>query len=133
MARLRQIVGEWFRFGCVGILATLTYLVSSLVADTAGFVAYVANLAGYIASMAVSYFGHSFISFRATVPHQIRVLRFGALSLLTYCLTNLIIFAVVDILGYAFTVATFLVACSIPALTWLISRCWVYRETGLDP
>lgn len=125
----RKLLGELFRFGIVGITATLTYVGASFFAASTGFSPYLANLVGYLASVAISYFGHAVITFRSSKPHSVQGPKFVAVSCLTYGLTNLIVFAVVDLMEHSFMAATLAVACSIPAITWLLSRFWVFRAS----
>ncbi|MBA4764364.1 GtrA family protein [Qipengyuania huizhouensis] len=124
---MKGLLAEWFRFGMVGAAATLTYLLASLAANSVGVGAYWANLVGYVSSVAISYFGHAHITFRSTQAHRVQGPRFILVSLSTYALTNLIVFFVVDVFNYSFVAASVAVACSIPVVTWLLSRFWVFR------
>jgi len=125
----RQLLGEWFRFGIVGIAATLTYVVASLIARNAGLDIYYANLAGYLSSVAISYFGHALVTFRSSQSHHVQIPKFLTISLLTYGLTNLIVYVVVDLFGYSFLHASLAVACAIPPVTWILGRFWVFRPS----
>lgn len=125
---LRQLA-EWLRFGLVGILATLTYLLFSTAALAMGFSAYAANLTGYLASVAISYFGHAKYTFRSDKPHYVQGPKFATVSLATFGLTNLIIYLVVDVTGSQPLVGTLAVAGSIPAITWALARFWVFGRT----
>ena len=74
----QALTGQIGRFFVVGILATAThYLVAML---WLGWVSvWLANLLGYLAAVAVSYFGHQRITFRvpvAEVSHQRQAPRF---------------------------------------------------------
>lgn len=123
----RQLLGEWMRFGLVGVAATLTYVAASLIASGAGADIYWANLIGYLASVAISYFGHALVTFRSSQSHRVQVPKFLTISILTYGLTNLIVYLVAGRIGYSFLHASLAVACSIPPFTWLLGRFWVFR------
>lgn len=123
-----RLLGEWFRFGIVGIAATATYLAASLLTRSAGLEPYLANLAGYLSSVAISYFGHATITFRSSRPHRVQAPKFVIVSCLTFGLTNLIVFVMVDLLERSFLEASLAVACSIPAATWLLARFWVFQR-----
>ena len=125
----RQLLGEWFRFGMVGVAATLTYVATSLIASNAGAEIYWANLVGYLSSVAISYFGHALVTFRSSQSHRVQVPKFLTISLLTYGLTNLIVYLVAERMGYSFQHASLAVACAIPPVTWLLGRFWVFRES----
>lgn len=122
-----KLLSEWFRFAIVGICATLTYLTASLAGDAILREVYWANLIGYLSSVAVSYLGHAHVTFRSTQPHRVQGPKFLAVSLMTFGLTNLIVFVAVDMLDQSFLIASIAVACSIPLVTWFLSRIWVFR------
>jgi len=122
-----RLLAEGFRFALVGVCATLTYLLASYAARTLGGGHYVANIAGYLSSVAVSYFGHAIFTFRSTQPHATQWPKFAIVSLTTFGLTNIIIFVAVDLMGWSSSFASLVVACSIPVISWLLSRYWVFR------
>lgn len=118
--------GEWFRFGLIGALATLTYLVVSLLTDRLGTGPYTASLAGYLASVGISYFGHGRFTFRTERPYSATGPRFLVVTLSVFALTNLLVFIVTDLLERPFFVATIVIAICIPVATWAMSRFWVF-------
>lgn len=125
---MKKLIGEWFRFGLVGIMATLTYLLASLFANAIGLNAYWANLTGYLSSVAISYFGHANITFRSTQPHRVQGPKFVVVSLSTYLLTNLVVLFVTETLHYSFVAASLAVAVFIPFTTWFLTRFWVFES-----
>lgn len=126
--KYNRLLAEWFRFVIVGIGATVTYLIVSLMANSVAIDVYWANLAGYLASVAISYLGHSHITFRSSQPHRIQGPKFAIVSLMTYGLTNLIVFIAIDLLEQTFLKASLAVAFSIPIVTWFLARYWVFRS-----
>ncbi len=132
-----ELVAELVRFGVVGLVATVTYLIVSIVVRSAGAGNYFANFSGYIASVAISYFGHRIVTFRSKQAHRRQGPRFILVSLLAFGLTNLIVYIFVDRLNLAFAFAAVAVAVSIPLFTWLLARTWVFRPgkrgPALDP
>lgn len=127
LASLGQLLGEGFRFAMVGVLATSIYLAGSLVGSEFGLTPYWANLVGYLSSVSFSYFGHSTFTFKSSQPFRKIGAKFFLVSALTYALTNLLVFLVVDMAGRSFFTATIVIACSIPVLTWFLARVWVFR------
>lgn len=121
-------LGEWLRFGLVGILATLTYLLFSVSTIFFAMPPYQANLIGYIASVSISYFGHAKFSFRSSRSHREQLPRFILVALTTFGLTNLVMYLVTGILDRDPLLAMVFVAVSIPGITWVLSRFWVFRE-----
>lgn len=128
-----EVVAELVRFGIVGLVATATYLIVSMVVRSAGAGHYFANFSGYIASVAISYFGHRVVTFRSKQAHRRQGPRFILVSLLAFGLTNLIVYIFVDRLDLAFSFAAVAVAISIPLFTWLMSRTWVFRSEQRGP
>ena len=124
---MKSLVYEWTRFGFVGLVATGVYLLVSHLVVAMQFSVFVANLFGYLASVGVSYFGHSILTFRSTISHAVRGPKFLAVSVLTYVISNLIVLLTVEVWNYSFLVASIVVACSIPLLTWVLSRYWIFR------
>lgn len=128
MKSISDLFAEWVRFGFVGLAATLTYLIASLLADGAGAQPFAANLVGYLASVFVSYFGHALVTFRIVPRHSFHGPRFAAISLATFALTNAIVFAVVEVLELSFPIAALSIALAIPVFTWAVSRWWVFKN-----
>lgn len=126
MRRYEATFLEAIRFGLIGLCATVTYLLVSLISHHAGLQAYFASLIGYLASVGISYFGHSSFTFRSDRPHRSKGPRFLVVTFFVFALTNVIIFFVTGPLGQPFAIATLVVAISIPVLTWLLSRFWVF-------
>ncbi|NVD44219.1 GtrA family protein [Qipengyuania atrilutea] len=117
---------EAMRFGAVGVCATLTYVAVSMLANRVGWPTYACSTIAYVASAVVSYFGHGVFTFRSTAPHREKGLRFLAVSVLVYALTNLIVFIVMDFFQQSFLTSTFIIALCIPLLIWIVSRTWVF-------
>lgn len=62
-------LGAIARFGLVGVAASLTYLGGSLALLTLGLTPYLANAAAFLASIAASYAGHYFFTYRSDDSH----------------------------------------------------------------
>lgn len=131
--RLQTFIAEGYRFGLVGLCATLTYIIASLSAILIGLDVYLANLLGYLASVAISYFGHNAFTFRSTLQHRIKLPRFIVLSITTYFLSNLILLIVANTLERRPFEAALAVACSIPLFTWVTAKFWVFRDRRSAP
>ncbi len=125
--RHSKLLAEWFRFAIVGIGATLTYLIASLVANSVQLDAYWANLLGYLSSVAVSYFGHAHVTFQSSQPHRVQGPKFIVVSLVTFGLTNIIVFVSVGLLDQNFLTASIMSCLLDTHLTWFPLRFWVFR------
>lgn len=128
--RAKALVGEGFRFGLIGLLATLTYAIFSLLADAMGAGPYLASFAGYAMSVGISYFGHAHFTFRTQRRYRATGPRFLVVTLTMFALTNVLMFLVTDLAGQPFTIAVALVAISIPLGTWVLNRFWVFGATS---
>ncbi|TWJ09815.1 GtrA family protein [Altererythrobacter ishigakiensis] len=126
----RDLAKEWIRFGIVGVTATISYTVVSLSVFEIWMSALIANLVGYLASIGISYFGHARFSFRSQRGHAEQGPRFILLSGFTYLLTNAILYIGMEVLKLGFLVSTIAVACSIPIITWVIARRWIFTSAS---
>lgn len=115
------------RFGAVGGLATLTHVLVAIVAEAALVLApQLANLAGYLVAVLVSYTGHALVTFKAPVQSAARFLRFILVSLLGLATSSATVWVTTGVLGLAFPVAMLCVAVAVPVVTYLGMRFWVF-------
>jgi putative flippase GtrA len=117
------------RFGIVGVLATLTYLIMSNVLMLTGVVPTLASITGYLAGMIVSFLGQSKFTFRIGRARRHHLVRFCLLSLIGLFLSYLTVAAasaasVPPVLG---TIAT---AVLVPIVSFVAMKLWVFREAA---
>jgi putative flippase GtrA len=115
-------------FGVIGILSTLIYGATALLAiDLLTWSPLIANATAYLAAMVNSYFGHRLLTFRATVPHQLAMPRFVAQSAIGYVLSHAITFGVARLhLHYLIGIVAVMVV--LPCANFAAMQFWVFAE-----
>jgi len=121
------LVRQLFFFGIVGISATLThYFVALLSHDFLGVSLYIANLLGYCSAVAISYFGHSKLTFSRELNWLVFT-RFVVVSVCTFGLSELILWGLESQIKLHHALSLAVVVCTIPVITFLLSKLWVFR------
>lgn len=121
---LRQLVV----FGLVGIAATVThYLIALGSHEGMGFSLYVANLAGYVCAVGVSYFGHGLLTFRVRLTPGV-LGRFIVVSITTFLASEVILAGLQTGLKLPHRVSLAVVVLTIPLISFLLNKLWVYRN-----
>ena len=126
-AGLKPELASMGRFGLVGLASCATYVAVALLAESAGLAPQAANLAGVLASTALSFVGHALYSFAKGGITRAYLLRFCALSAAVYGLTYLATYVGVTLLGWPRTLVVLGIAAIIPVFTWTAGRFWVFR------
>lgn len=125
------------RFGGVGILATLVHVLVALCAERlTGLSHQQANLAGFLAAVSVSYFGHLRYTFRQNSHSARHMLRFLVVSGVALATSSAIVQLVTAVGGYGFLTAMILVALVVPPVSFVVMRIWVFnaaRKGGHSP
>ncbi|MBX2857565.1 MAG: GtrA family protein [Cellvibrionaceae bacterium] len=119
---LRQLA----RFALVGIAATLThYLVSIVCLEQLDWNVYLANLAGYCSAVGLSFVGHAKFTFRAQSSMKV-FSKFALVSLAALGLSELLLMMLEAVFDLPHRLAMLLVVATIPVFTFIASRLWVY-------
>jgi putative flippase GtrA len=125
--------GEVLRFALVGAAATCAhYGVALLLARHLNL--YGANLLGYLAAVAISYFGHQRYSFRVApgdISHQRQLPRFIAGSLGGLALSYLLLALMKDLLGAPAWLSLAVAVGLVPVYTFLFNKLWVFRTVAV--
>lgn len=122
------------RFGGVGGLATLVHVLVALTAEhSLSLSAQQANLAGFLVSVLLSYFGHAHVTFRSGQGSALRFLRFVVVALTGYAVSSLTVALITGPLGLPFAVAMVAVAMVVPATSFVAMRFWVFRGSEEGP
>ena len=126
--RLRLHPGEtWqiLRFGMVGAAASMTYLASSIALLKLGMAPIVVNLAAFAISLALSYLGQYYFTYRAAGAHRMLSRR--------YAVSTAILIATCTALHWALLrlsldprLASLAVTLTYPALSFLLNHGWVF-------
>lgn len=111
----------------VGLLATLLHVTVALMAEAIWNVSpRLANLLGFAVAVGLSYLGHALATFGNPAGHAVQIPRFVALSLAALALSTGITVLVCSVLDGPFLVAQAAVAATVPFLTFVVSRFWVF-------
>ena len=121
------MLAQMIRFGGVGSIATMAHVLSALTAESALLLSpQPANLTGFLVAVVVSYFGHSYFTFRTGHGSSDRFLRFAMVALAGYAASSLTVALVTQGLGLSFGLAMVAVAVVVPASSFLAMRFWVF-------
>lgn len=122
-----KLLRQLFFFGIVGVSATLThYLVALCSHNYLGFSLYFANVSGYCAAVAISYFGHGKLTFQRQLKWPV-FFRFVLVSLTTLGLSEGILWILLTQFTLHHAISLAIVVCTIPVITFILSKIWVFR------
>jgi putative flippase GtrA len=120
-------LGRLFRFGIVGIAATLVYAGATLFAIEIFHLAPVpSSIFGQLTATGVSYFGHSIFSFAVQTDHKTYLTRFLLLLLLTFALNAIVTWLLSDVLQISHRISVAVVTVLIPVVNFISNRYWVF-------
>jgi putative flippase GtrA len=116
------------RFGVVGAMATLVYLVVTVIAGEPrfGLSAVTANVAGFAASLIFSYFGHAIATYEVGGEHQRYAPRFLVATAILVAVCSILTYGVVDVLGFDRRFAAIAVAVLYPISSLLLHTAWTF-------
>ena len=119
------------RFGISGLTATATHVgVFTALVELASAPAVIASVPAFCAALLVSYGLNYHWTFEALGAHRVLLPRFAVVAMLGLGLNVLITYLVVDAGGFWYGYALAAVVTSVPAVTYLLSRYWVFRSAG---
>ena len=123
---LRQVLV----FGLVGLTATAThYGVAFGLSEKV--TPYVANFAGFLAAIGVSYLGHLRLTFKLgweQADHSYRLPRFLFVAVSGFALSQLALAAALGPFRLPLSMALGVAVIAVPTFTFLVSRLWVFRH-----
>ncbi|MFP4039371.1 MAG: GtrA family protein [Desulfosudaceae bacterium] len=114
----------------IGGAAALAYLAGSVFLDWLGVPSWASVTFGRACSIMVAYFGQLHFVFRVSADHRRRSWRFGVSRVINWLVSLLITYGLHDLAGFAYWVAAVAVVAATPAVSWPISRYWVFKEEG---
>jgi putative flippase GtrA len=127
--RNQATIRQLFRFGGVGILATLAHVLTAIAAEALLPLSHqAANLTGFCAGVLVSYTGHARFTFNAPVRSTAQILRFMVLAPLSLATSSATVWLTTGKLGFSFPAAMAAVAVVVPMVTYLAMRFWVFAR-----
>ena len=119
-------LGQISRFAVVGAVATLVHVsVALLVTSVFALAPLVANLAGFCVAVAVSFWGHLWVTFRVKEPRRQHLYRFIVLSLTSLSASSLIT-ATLTYLGGSMFVAMSFVTLIVPGVSFFAAKLWAF-------
>lgn len=119
---------QLLKFGCVGILASLTHLGVVALLVTAGMQPLYANIFAFVTAFNVSYLGHRYWTFNKSSPsHVTAITRFFGVAALSFTLNEFLFFLFLKFTGLPYLLAIFIVLAIVTPTTFLLSRMWAFR------
>ena len=124
---INQAALQVFRFGVVGICATLVHMTMALLMnENFGVSPLWANLGAFLTAWPVSYIGNYFWTFGTTTSHGKSFFRFAFAAISGLMLSQIIVWGVADMMGYSLRVALVPALIMVPMFSFTISRFWVF-------
>lgn len=127
------MIAQVFRFAMIGLLSTFLHAgVAIAVEASAGMPPLWANFIGFSVAVLVSYLGHTHVTLRIRPDHGAHFPRFLASSLAGLVCSSFETWLVADRLGYPFWAAMLCVVLTVPPLTFMLLKLWVFRPAKGD-
>jgi putative flippase GtrA len=124
-----RLLSQIFYFGAVGITATIVNYVAALIFHEQLSVSlYTAQLLGYCLAVTISLLGHSKFTFRSQLTFGV-FFRFVVVSLSTLGLSEFLLLCLESLLAISHRFSLLIVVCTIPVITYILSKLWVFQES----
>lgn len=115
------------RFAIVGMAATAVHIAMALCLNgLAAIPPLRANVLAFLMAWVISYLGNRGWTFAATTRHGVAMPRFLAVSLAGFAVNQALVFIITDLAGQPLWMAMIPVAVIVPAVSFLLSRLWVF-------
>lgn len=125
------MIRQFFRFGMIGVIATLVHVVVALLLHHLLEVSPLwSNAIAFITAWLVSYAGNWVWTFEAATTHRHSAPRFLIVALAGFALNQLIVLITSNWWGWPFWLALVPVVMIVPLVGFLASRYWAYRQPG---
>ncbi|MEL6765657.1 MAG: GtrA family protein [Pseudomonadota bacterium] len=129
-ARLLEEFWRIFRFGIVGVAATITHALGVFAfVELAGLSPSLANPVAFVIAVPVSYFGHYFFTYGASSAHGETMLRFIAVSGTSFAVSQVIVMGM-EALGGPYEIAVAIFVVLVPATNFVLFNLLVFRRRG---
>ena len=130
--RLENLIGELFRFGVVGIIATTVYLAlyAGLI-EFAGVAPLVSNCIGSAVGVAVSFAGHNWWTFQSGTAHRHlgnTGIRFLLVNLIGFAESSVIVFVITGPLAARYEYSIIAILAVVPLSQYLLNKFWTFRD-----
>ncbi len=121
-------IAQISRFGVIGIAAMLCHGFSLWIwVETIEVQPVLANSYAFLMAFCVSYLGHYHWTFRSTDRHVESTIKFFVVALAGFVLNALIMYLITVIYGLSHWWGFLLIVVSIPLMTYLVGRYWVFH------
>jgi len=115
------------RFIIIGGFATTVHICTALTLNEGvGVLPFWANLAAFLFSWLISYFGNFFWTFETNSTHQWSMPRFGFTSITGLVLNQLIVWTATEVMGLSLRWALVPVVLVVPTVSFVMSRYWAF-------
>ena len=115
------------RFGTVGIIVTLVYSATTVIAvEVLHLDPIAATTFGQVVATGISYFGHSIFSFGVKTDHGTYLWRFGLIAASSYLSNVAITWLLTDFFQTSYRVSVAVVIILIPLTNYICNRYWVF-------
>ena len=126
---MKQTLGEMFRFGVIGVVATAVHVgMVVFLVEVPRLTPVWANVFAFLTALPVSYFGNFHWTFAAEGQHGRRVPRFVFTQTLGFASSQTIMFVVVEVMRLYYGIALAAVVMTVPLMSFLLSRMWVFSQ-----
>ncbi len=123
MSKLYATFIRLFRFGIVGVAATVTHaVVLWALVESVSMRPSFATVIGFLIAFNVSYFGHYYFTFRSTEPHRRALPGFAATATAGAVLNWLIFVIATDFLQTNYWIAFGIAVVTVPIFVFFVSR-----------
>lgn len=135
MSRIPPSILRLFRFGIVGLLATVTHaLILWALVEFVQMRPSFATVIGFLIAFNVSYFGHYYFTFQSKEPHRRALPGFAATATAGAVLNWLIFVIGTDVLAWNYWIAFAIAIVTVPIFVFIVSRRVAFeRKAPSDP
>lgn len=128
------LIQQLFRFGIVGGLATLlNSVVFVVLVDRLHIQPLLGNLLAFLAAFFVSYFGHSWWTFKDGKHSHEKLAKFLTTSLIGLAINSGFVWVLMHHLHQTAYVAALPMIFLTPLLVFFINKSWVFKEKTAQP
>ena len=127
----KDLLALMVRYGLVGVLASLVHAgISLLLHQWFDFQPFWAHATGWVGGLITAYLGHYHYSFKDDGAHHQRFPKFAVTALTGFALHQSGVYWLVNQLQLDYsTRALPILMVSVPVVTFLMSKFWVFRKT----
>lgn len=123
-----QLIKQLFRFGVVGGVATLlNSAVFIILVNALKIEPLLGNFLAFLAAFSVSYFGHSWWTFKHTRHSKEKVMKFLLTSLIGLAVNSAFVWILMHKLHQSAYVATLPMIFVTPLFIFFINKSWVFK------